>query len=165
MTSRPSSPPEARAGPLLLLGLLGVCYAVAAIGGLASADAGGTYQSLDRPSWAPPASLFGPVWTVLYGTVAVAAWLYLRRPAAPVRPAMVWWAVQLGLNLAWTPLFFAAGQYGLAFADICLLLLALTATIIAVGRHRRAAALLLLPYAAWVAYAAALNLDLWLDNA
>ncbi|MCC9158339.1 tryptophan-rich sensory protein [Streptomyces parvulus] len=169
MTSRPSSPPEARAGhragPLLLLGLLGVCYAVAAIGGLASADAGGTYQSLDRPSWAPPASLFGPVWTVLYGTVAVAAWLYLRRPAAPVRPAMVWWAVQLGLNLAWTPLFFAAGQYGLAFADICLLLLALTATIIAFGRHRRAAALLLLPYAAWVAYAAALNLDLWLDNA
>ncbi|MFB7651569.1 MULTISPECIES: TspO/MBR family protein [unclassified Streptomyces] len=149
----------------MLLGLLGACYAVAAIGAVASADAGSTYQSLDRPAWAPPASLFGPVWTILYATIAVAAWLFLRQSSARARPAMTWWGLQLVFNLAWTPLFFAAGQYGFAFADICLLLVALASTLITFGRQRRSAALLLLPYAAWVSYAAALNLNLWLNNA
>ncbi|MFD5805753.1 TspO/MBR family protein [Streptomyces sp. NPDC127020] len=148
----------------MLLGLLGACYAVAAIGAVAPGDAGSTYESLDRPVWAPPAWLFGPVWTLLYATIAVAAWLFLRQPGAQTRPAMTWWTLQLVFNLAWTPLFFAAGQYGLAFADICLLLLALAATLIAFGRKRRTAALVLLPYTAWVTYAAALNLDLWLNN-
>ncbi|MFE5258715.1 TspO/MBR family protein [Streptomyces coelicoflavus] len=153
-----------RAGLPVLIGLLGACYAVAATGAVASADAGSTYQGLDRPAWAPPAWLFGPVWTVLYATIAIAAWLFLRSQAAHTRPAMIFWAVQLAFNLAWTPLFFAAGQYGLAFADICLLLLVLAATLISFGMQRRSAALLLLPYTVWVVYAAALNLDLWLAN-
>ncbi|MFI9122307.1 TspO/MBR family protein [Streptomyces bikiniensis] len=148
----------------VLLGLLLICYAVAALGGLASADAGDTYNALDRPSWAPPGWLFGPVWTVLYGTVAVAAWLVLRNPHGSTRTAMTWWSVQLLLNLAWTPLFFAAGQYGLAFLDICLLLSALLTTTVLFARHRRAAALLLVPYALWVTFAAALNLTIWLSN-
>ncbi|MFD3513001.1 TspO/MBR family protein [Streptomyces sp. NPDC058657] len=147
-----------------LLGLLAVCFAVAGLGALASADAGTVYQSLDRPSWAPPGWLFGPVWTVLYATIAVAAWLVLRRPKGSPRTAMAWWAVQLALNLAWTPLFFAAGEYGFAFLDICLLLAALAVTVVAFARHRRSAALLLVPYAAWVTFAAALNLSVWLAN-
>ncbi|MBB6436042.1 TspO/MBR family protein [Streptomyces candidus] len=156
--SRPAS------GVLMLLGLLAVCFAVAGIGAWASADAGSVYRSLDRPDWAPPGWLFGPVWTVLYATIAVAAWLVLRRPAGSVRPAMTWWSVQLALNLAWTPLFFAAGEYGLAFLDICLLLVALAVTMVMFARHRRSAALLLVPYAAWVTFAAALNLSIWLSN-
>ncbi|MGW3866704.1 TspO/MBR family protein [Streptomyces sp. NPDC005047] len=154
----------ARAGLPMLLVLLGACYTVAAIGAVAAGDAGSTYQALDRPVWAPPAWLFGPVWTVLYATVAVAAWLFLRQPSARTRPAMTWWTLQLVFNLVWTPLFFAAGEYGLAFADICLLLVALAATLMTFGRKRRTAALVLLPYTAWVTYAAALNLDLWLNN-
>ncbi|MEV6572992.1 TspO/MBR family protein [Streptomyces sp. NPDC051577] len=153
-----------RAGAWSLLGLLAVCYAVAGLGAWASADAGSVYASLVRPGWAPPGWLFGPVWTVLYASIAVAAWLVLRRPAGSTRTAMTWWSVQLALNLAWTPLFFAAGQYGLAFLDICLLLTALALTLRSFTRHRKSAALMLLPYAAWVAFAAALNLSIWLSN-
>ncbi|MFJ3786251.1 TspO/MBR family protein [Streptomyces sp. NPDC090093] len=149
--------------PVLLI-LLAVCYAVAALGGLASADAGDTYNTLARPSWAPPGWLFGPVWTVLYATIAVAAWLVLRNPQGPTRTAMIWWSVQLLLNLAWTPLFFAAGEYGLAFLDICLLLAALLTTMTLFARHCRVATLLLIPYALWVTFAAALNLAIWLSN-
>ncbi len=104
------------------------------------------------------------MWTVLYGTIAVAAWLVLRRSKAGSAIAMGWWSAQLALNLAWTPLFFAADAYGLAFVDICLLLVALAATVITFGRRRRAAAVLLVPYAAWVTFAAALNLSIWLLN-
>ncbi|MGK9465214.1 TspO/MBR family protein (plasmid) [Streptomyces sp. G6] len=153
-----------RAGWPTLVLLLAACYAVAAVGGLAAADAGQTYWALAKPSWAPPGWLFGPVWTVLYGTIAVAGWLVLRRSAGGHAVAMTLWSVQLALNLAWTPLFFAADAYGLAFVDICLLLVALTATVAAFGRRQRAAAVLLLPYTAWVAFAAALNLSIWLLN-
>lgn len=153
-----------RAGWPALLMLLVLCYAVAGIGSVAAADAGRTYETLTKPSWAPPGWLFGPVWTVLYGTIAVAAWLVLRRRSAVRAPAMTWWSAQLALNLAWTPLFFAAGAHGLAFADICLLLLCLAATVVTFWRQRRAAAVLLLPYAAWVTFAAALNLSIWLRN-
>ncbi|MFC8009870.1 TspO/MBR family protein [Streptomyces cinereoruber] len=148
----------------VLLGLLALCYAVAALGGLASTDAGDTYNALDRPAWAPPGWLFGPVWTVLYGTIAVAAWLVLRNPHGPTRTAMTWWSVQLLLNLAWTPLFFTAGEYGLAFLDICLLLAALLTTMVLFARHCGAAALLLVPYALWVTFASALNLAIWLSH-
>ncbi|MET9390216.1 TspO/MBR family protein [Streptomyces sp. NPDC006624] len=157
-------PRRARRRPLLLL-LLAVCYAVAALGGLASSDAASTYRSLDRPSWAPPSWLFGPVWTVLYATVAVSAWLVLRRgPLAEVRAGIVAWSAQLAFNLAWTPLFFAAGQYGLAFLDICLLLAALGTTMLLFRRSSRAASLLLVPYALWVLYAASLNFAIWRLN-
>ncbi|MER5475876.1 TspO/MBR family protein [Streptomyces sp. NPDC002734] len=148
----------------VLLGLLVVCYAVAALGALATGDSGETYRALDRPAWAPPGWLFGPVWTVLYGTIAVAAWLVLRNPRGSTRAAMTWWWVQLLLNLAWSPLFFAAGEYGLAFLDICLLLAAVVVTIVLFARHRRAAGLLLVPYALWVAFASALNLAIWVSN-
>ncbi|MEU9647425.1 TspO/MBR family protein [Streptomyces sp. NPDC048110] len=153
-----------RAGLPTLLLLLAVCYAVAALGGFAAADAGQTYEGLAKPSWAPPGWLFGPVWTVLYGTIAIAAWLVLRHGKAGTAVAMGWWSTQLALNLAWTPLFFAADAYGIAFVDICLLLVALAATVVTFWRRRRAAAVLLVPYAAWVAYAAALNLSIWLLN-
>ncbi|WP_432075998.1 TspO/MBR family protein [Streptomyces wuyuanensis] len=157
-------PVQDRRWPLLLL-LLAVCYAVAALGGVAASDAGGTYRSLDRPAWAPPSWLFGPVWTVLYALIAVSAWLVLRRrPLSESRSELVLWSAQLAFNLAWTPLFFAAGQYGLAFLDICLLLAALGATMLLFRRSSRAAALLLVPYALWVLYAAALNLALWQLN-
>ncbi|UNZ18021.1 TspO/MBR family protein [Streptomyces sp. 891-h] len=155
---------QPRAGWPTLLLLLAVCYAVAAAGGFAAADSAETYQALTKPSWAPPGWIFGPVWTVLYGTIAVAAWLVLRSRTTGHVVAMTWWSVQLALNLAWTPLFFAADAYGLAFVDICLLLVALAGTVTAFGRRRRAAAVLLLPYMAWVAFAAALNLSIWLLN-
>ncbi|MGW2275985.1 TspO/MBR family protein [Streptomyces yangpuensis] len=137
-------------------------YGVAALGVLASADAGTVYGALDRPAWAPPAWLFGPVWTALYATIGIAAWLVWRHPDRNrVRTALIWWSLQLALNLAWTPLFFAARQYGLALLDILLLLAALSTTMARFRRLSLPAALLLVPYLLWVAFASALNASIW----
>ncbi|MDX3375013.1 tryptophan-rich sensory protein [Streptomyces sp. ME02-6991-2A] len=163
-TSTAGAAPSRRRSWLTLLLLLALCYGVAAAGAVATGDAVSTYAALDRPAWAPPGWLFGPVWTVLYGMIAVAGWLVTRRPGPGRRPALVAWGVQLGLNALWTPLFFAAGQYGLAFLDIALLLAAVAATALLCARVDRRAALLLVPYLLWVGYAAALNLALWLTN-
>lgn len=151
----------------LLLALLALTYGVAAVGALAAADAGDVYLGLRLPGWAPPAWLFGPVWTVLYASIAVAAWLVVRHGRADGRgrrPALTLWAVQLLLNLAWTPLFFAAGQYGAALVGICLLLVSIGFTVAAFARVYRPAACLLLPYLLWVAYASVLNGAIWWLN-
>ncbi|WP_234327623.1 TspO/MBR family protein [Streptomyces sp. NRRL F-2664] len=128
-------------------------------------QAGKVYEALDRPGWAPPAWLFGPVWTALYATIGIAAWLVWRHPDRDrVRTALIWWSLQLALNLVWTPLFFAARQYGLALLDIVLLLAALSMTIVRFRRLSLPAALLLVPYLLWVAFASALNASIWQLN-
>ncbi len=134
----------------------------AAIGGLGVAGVAGEYNSIRQPAWAPPSWLFGPVWTVLYAMIAVAGWLVWQRVGFTL-PLWLYTA-QLVLNAIWTPLFFGAGQYGLAFADIALLWLLVGGTIVAFWRIRRGAALLLLPYWVWVTYASALNLAIWQLN-
>jgi translocator protein len=154
-------PPVSRDVVALLV--FGVVVAVAAAtGGLAAASAAEQYQQLVQPSWAPPPAVFGPVWTVLYAGIAVSGWLVWRRAGSG--PALTAWAVQLLLNAAWTPLFFGAGLFGVAFAEICLLWVAIVATIALFARHSRPAAALLLPYLAWVSFAAALNLAIWQLN-
>ncbi|MCY9785343.1 tryptophan-rich sensory protein [Nocardiopsis sp. EMB25] len=164
--STTQSPGGGRGPGLVSLAVfVGAAYAVAVLGSLAASDAGAVYASLERPGWAPPSWLFAPVWTVLYGMIGVAAWLAWRRTGRDARTALVWWWVQLGLNAAWTPLFFGLRQYGLAFLDICLLLVALVITVVAFWCLRRVCALLLVPYLLWVAFASALNLNIWLNNA
>ena len=140
---------------LLALACFGLAVAVVAIvGGLASASA--QYGGLVQPSWAPPSWLFGPVWTVLYVMIAVSGWLVWRR-AGWVRSAHGVYAVQLVLNMLWSPLFFGAGLLGLAFVDILLLAASVVATIVLFARVSRLAAVLLVPYLAWVGFASALN--------
>ncbi|WP_116244935.1 TspO/MBR family protein [Nocardiopsis sp. FIRDI 009] len=169
MSTTNSSAPSAGSGRgpglVSLVVFVGAAYAVAALGSAAASDAGAVYASLERPAWAPPPWLFAPVWTVLYGMIGVAAWLVWRRSGRGARVALVWWCVQLGLNAMWTPLFFGLRQYGLAFLDICLLLVALAVTVAAFWRLRRLSALLLVPYLLWAAYASALNLSIWWANA
>ena len=92
---------------------------------------------------------------MLYVLIAVAGWLAWRAGVGPA--GMVAWGVQLLLNLAWTPLFFAADRYGWALVDILVLVVAILATIVVFARASRTAAWLLAPYLAWVAFAAALN--------
>ncbi|MFG1948197.1 TspO/MBR family protein [Nonomuraea sp. NPDC048826] len=135
---------------------------VAVIGSLAASGSAQEYLSLERPPWAPPQWLFGPVWTVLYVMIAVAGWLAWRERGWS--RAMTLYAVQLVLNAGWTPLFFAAGRYGLAFAEICVLWIVIVATIAAMWPIKRAAALLMLPYLVWVTYAGALNFAIWQLN-
>lgn len=138
-----------------LLPFLVAVALVAGVGGLAAAGAQATYRALELPAYAPPPWLFGPVWSVLYVMIGVAGWLLWR---AGGWDRVLWlWVVQLVLNLAWTPLFFAADLYTVALAEIAALAVAV-ALLIAWSRHRsRAAAWLLAPYLAWVCFATALN--------
>jgi translocator protein len=89
---------------------------------------------------------------------------WLAWSARGLTPALGVYAVQLVLNAAWTPLFFGAGQYGLAFAEIVVLWLAIALTIVLFRRISRPAAWLLVPYLLWVTYAASLNFAIWQLN-
>ena len=136
-----------------LIGFLVAAFAVAALGSIAtSGNVDGWYASADKPSFNPPNWLFAPVWTTLYAAMAVAAWLVWRRGG----DLLVWW-VQLALNLAWTPVFFAGEWLWPALAVIVALDLAVAVTLIRFWQISRVAGLLFVPYLAWVLYATALN--------
>ena len=122
------------------------------------------YRALGKPAWTPPGALFGPVWTLLYALMGVAAWR-IDRAAVPQRVvALQLFLVQLALNFAWTPVFFGAHAIGAALSVIAVLWIAIVATAVAFLRVDRIAAWLLAPYLAWVTFAGALNLALWRMN-
>ncbi|WP_129649274.1 TspO/MBR family protein [Peristeroidobacter agariperforans] len=144
---------------------LAICFIAAAIGAVASVQAGSFYLSLSRPEWAPPASVFGPVWTALYTLMAIAAWLVWRQGGySNARAALNLFLAQLALNALWSWLFFAWHLGAAAFVDILLLLTLLIATMLAFWRQRQLAALLLVPYLLWVSFAAVLNYTVWQMN-
>jgi tryptophan-rich sensory protein len=151
-----------------ILGLAGwliVVFVAAAIGAVASAQAGPFYSELVRPDWAPPASLFGPVWTVLYALMGIAAWLVWReRGFRDARLALGLFLVQLALNALWSWLFFGWHLGAWAFADIVVLWVLIVATVIAFWRIRPLAGALLVPYLLWVSFAAFLNHAVWRLN-
>jgi tryptophan-rich sensory protein len=154
-----------RTAPAQVIGLVGFGIAVAAValfGALAVMGTGQEYATLERPAWAPPSSVFGPVWTVLYLLISVAGWLVWRRTG--LGRELVPYAVQLVLNAAWTPLFFGGGQYGWALVDLVVLWFAIAVTVLMFWRVSRLAAVLLLPYWLWVTYAGALNAAIWVMN-
>ncbi len=123
------------------------------------------YASLRKPSWIPPSWIFGPVWSALYLMMATAAWLVWRRGGWDIqRRPLVVYGVKLILNAAWPPLFFGLKMPGLAFAEILLLLAAIVLTALTFARVSRPAALLLVPYIAWVTFASILNFTLWRLN-
>ncbi|MGH7872062.1 MAG: TspO/MBR family protein [Candidatus Binatia bacterium] len=143
-----------------LIGWIAVCFAAAVIGAQVTDPA--WYESLKQPDWAPPSWLFGPVWTVLYLFISIAAWLVWNLRGfkrAPV--ALGLFLVQLVFNAAWSWLFFGLRRPDLAFAEIVLLWVLVLATLAAFGNVRRLAAWLLLPYLIWVTFAAMLNFSLW----
>lgn len=142
-----------------------VSVAVSAIGAVASIEASSFYGQLVQPAWAPPGWLFGPVWTLLFALMAVAAWLVWRGGGFRAnRVALILFLVQLVFNALWSWLFFAWQLGGLAFADILLLWLLIVATLVAFWRVRALAGALLLPYLLWVSFAAALNYSVWQLN-
>jgi benzodiazapine receptor len=125
------------------------------------------YPSLVKPSFNPPNWVFGPVWTTLYIMMGIALYLVwrkgLREPG--VWAAMVVFAIQLVLNGLWSLLFFGMHRPDIAFFEIVLLWVAILATTIAFFRQHRLAGTLLVPYLAWVSFAAVLNYSLWRLNA
>ena len=128
--------------------------AAAAFAGATSApDA--WFAALEKPSFNPPNWLFGPVWTMLYILMAVAAWRVYRKRGFDL--ALGTWLAQLAVNAAWTPLFFGLHRIDLALLDILVLDVLVLATIVLFWRRDRVAAALMLPYLAWIAFATVLN--------
>ena len=160
-----SSHTSSRSGTRLLslIGWLVLVFAVAATGAAATIDAAAFYASLAKPDWAPPAWLFGPVWSLLYGLMGIAAWLVWRSPR-PRAMAFGLFMAQLAANGLWSWLFFGWRLGGLASAEVLLLLALIAATIRAFWPHNRLAAVLLLPYLAWVSFASALTWSIWQAN-
>ena len=150
----------------MLLAFVAACLAVGAIGGAVTATSVGTwYQQLRKPSINPPNWVFAPVWTALYIAMAVAAWRVWRaRGLEGARSALVLFALQLALNLGWSILFFGLRQIGLALIEILILLATLVATTLAFRRIDGIAALLLVPYVAWVSFATVLTAAVWRLN-
>jgi len=148
-----------------LIGWLVISFAAAAVGAVASIQARSFYSQLAQPAWAPPPWLFGPVWTVLYALIAIAAWLVWRSGGFRTnRIALAFFWGQLLLNALWSWLFFAWHLGALAFADIVFLWVLIVATLVSFWRVRPLAGALFIPYLLWVSFASALNYSLWQLN-
>ncbi len=161
--SNSSELPGARRDVILLLLCLVLAYTAEAVGAVASVHAASFYASLLQPRWAPPPWLFGPVWTSLYTLMAIALWQVVRS-TQPHSVATVLFLVQLVLNALWSWLFFRWHLGGLSFGWIVLLLAMIAATLGAFWRISRIAAILLVPYLGWVAFATLLSWSLWRAN-
>lgn len=146
-----------------LFGFLAACFLAALTGALFRP--GEWYERLKKPSWRPPNKLFAPVWTVLYVMIAVSGWLVWREAGfdGAALPLAVY-GIQLVLNGIWTPLFFGLHRPDLGMIDIVLVWLSILATIVLFWPVHMLAALLLVPYLAWVTFAAALNFSIWQLN-
>lgn len=146
-----------------IIGLI-VCLVVSFIPGWVGSRfvPGGWYAALDKPTWTPPGWIFGPVWTLLYIMMGVAAWLVWKRNGfSAAKAALLIFIGQLVLNGLWSWLFFGLHRPGLAFVDIIALWMMIILTIIAFWRQAVPAGVLLLPYLAWVSFASALNFSIW----
>jgi len=149
-----------------LIGLIFLCLAVAGIAGAITVpEVAGWYQILVHPFIAPPDYVFGPVWTVLYILMALAAWRAWGRDAYLWQStAIQLFLFQLALNFAWSFIFFRYHQMGAAFVEILLLELAILVTLRAFLKRDLMAGILMIPYAAWVGFASWLNFEFWRLN-
>jgi translocator protein len=145
---------------IALAGFIGACFVAALIGSLFRP--GDWYEGLDKPAWRPPNKVFAPVWTVLYLMIAASGWLVWRSAGFGL-PLAVYF-VQLALNAVWSYLFFGRRRPDLGFYDILALWIAIAATIALFAGISGWATALLVPYFAWVSFAAALNFSVWRRN-
>ena len=128
-------------------------------------QAGSFYGQLAQPDWAPPGWVFGPVWTVLYTLMGVAAWLVWRSGGLREnQTALGLFIGQLALNALWSWLFFSWHLGGWAFVDILTLLVAVSVTLVLFWRVRPSAGALLIPYLLWLGFACLLNYSVWQMN-
>jgi tryptophan-rich sensory protein len=150
----------------VLVFFIAVCFGVSGLGAIfTSGSVRYWYPALHKPSWNPPAWLFGPVWTILYLMMAIAAWLvWCRRGLVHVNSALGLFAFQLALNAAWSPLFFGLRNPLAGLLDIVPLWAAIMATLISFWKISPAAGVLLIPYWLWVSFATALNFTIWKLN-
>lgn len=150
-----------------LVAFIVLCLGAGGLGAIATTPEIPTwYQDLVKPSWNPPAYLFGPVWTALFVMMAIAGWLVWKpRGFTQAAVPLTLFGSQLVLNVAWSWIFFGAHQPGWAFLEIIVLWLAILATTAAFFRSDKTAGWLMIPYLAWVSFASVLNFTIWRLNA
>jgi len=147
------------------IGWVVLCFAASAAGAIASISARDFYAKLTQPEWAPPGWVFGPVWSVLFALMAIAAWLVWRDGGfTKHRGALTLFIIQLIPNVLWSWLFFAWNKGALAFADIIFLWILIAATVVSFWKINRLAGAMLIPYLLWVSFAACLNYSVWQLN-
>ncbi|XXF77535.1 tryptophan-rich sensory protein [Myxococcaceae bacterium GXIMD 01537] len=155
------SNPSLRTESLVALGAFGALTAGAAGLGVRASHGearGRWFRRLRKPPFQPPAAIFAPVWTVLYGLIAFSGWRVWNRPAGPARSrALALWGVQLGLNAAWSPLFFGKRRPRAALVNLTALCLAAAAYSAAARRVDARARWLMAPYLGWLGFATVLN--------
>lgn len=144
-----------------------ICEAIGVISGwIGSAYNNPWFETLQKPSWNPPGAVFGPVWTTLYLFMGIALWLVWKSDAVQQRKtaAEVMFALQLFFNFWWSIIFFKFQSPGIAFIDICLMIITILITIFQFGKISNVAAWLLVPYISWVCFASVLNYTIWKMN-
>lgn len=139
-------------------------FLAAFAGSVASIEAGAFYAALTKPPWAPPGSVFGPVWTLLYAMMAVAGGMALGAKSRNTRGLLLLFMLQLALNALWSWTFFKWESGSGSMATIVTLVLAILATTVAFWRTNRVSGALMLPYLFWVLFATVLNAEVWRLN-
>ena len=160
-------PPDLEGSLPLLLRSLVLPFVAGAVGSAATVpNLSGWYVALEKPAFTPPKAVFGPAWTTLYLLMGAAHYLVMKHEAEPAakRAAHILYGLQLVLNALWSILFFGRRAPGAALVEILLLLAAIVLTIVAFARISRLAALLLMPYLLWTAFATVLNTAIWRRN-
>ena len=143
-----------------------LCLGVGALGAaIVQTSVDTWYADLAKPAFTPPDGVFGPVWAVLYLLMSVAAWRVWRTADSDTaRGPLTLFALQLALTLGWTVVFFGLLKIGAAVATIVVLDVGVIVTVLAFRTVDRTAALLMVPYLAWVAFATVLNIAIWRLN-
>jgi translocator protein len=171
-----TSPPVSYKKDSLRLGIsIAVPLMAGVIGSIFTSESVATwYQTIEKPSFSPPDWLFGPVWTTLYVMMGVSLFLVWRatstttltkdRRSSRRIAAFIAFGSQLILNVLWSFIFFGLRSPQLTFAEIVILLISIVVTIVIFYKISRIAAVLMIPYAVWVAFASFLNLQIWLLN-
>jgi translocator protein len=141
------------------------CYSASFIGAIASFDAPEFYISLNKPSWSPPASIFGPVWTALYTMIGISLWLiYTKNSFSQNKPLFIVFFFQLFLNALWSWIFFSWKMGFASLVEIFILLIFIAINTLLFYNKNKIAGILLIPYFLWVTFATFLTYTLWQLN-
>jgi tryptophan-rich sensory protein len=161
-----AEPASSKRSLIALAVALGACFIVSAIGGALTRPNLDWYATLTKPGFTPPSAAFPVVWTILYAMMAVSAWLVWRAlgETQDKKTALIWFGIQLAINVLWSFAFFWLHSPALGFGVILALILAIVVTIVLFDKMSRPAALLLIPYVLWVCFAAGLNFTIWVLN-
>ena len=148
------------------IGFVLLAHSAGAVGSLFTVTSVGTwYNMLDKPAWHPPNWLFGPVWLTLYTLMGIAAYLVWREKKSTERTyGLIFYIAQIICNALWSIIFFGLENPAVAFGEILILLTLICITTYFFWRVRKAAAVLLFPYIAWVGFASALTYAIWQLN-